>query len=314
MTNGPTGLAQRWHAAAFHGGPAPEPPDPAGAGLDPRTRWLAAVYLGGLGRYGPAAALLLPGGRPADSRAASARASHLRQLCRHAEAEPLDRHALRTAGADPDARADALIGLVADAVGAGDLRLAQRRLTRATAELTATAARRDGGTTAGWRAAVRLDWVLTEVALFGDRPAVAVAAAAAALDRARRADAPRHAAKSLLMLGAATEVHHGASSAIPLLQAAAADAERLGLLPLVWPSRLLLARLLHSGDNSAASHERRAAESAICAIRWGLPAEETATLLARPEIRLLAGCTTVSAQVPPQGHPYGLQSARRSLE
>jgi len=296
----------RWYAAAFHGGPAPAAPDPDGPGLDPEIRWLAAVYLGGQGRYGPAAALLLlPGGRPADSRAASARASHLRQLCRHAEAEPLDRLALRTAGADQEARADALIGLVADAVGRADLSLARRRLTRATAEI---------GAAAGWRAEVRLDWVRTEVALLGDRPAAAVAAAAAALDRARCADAPRHAAKSLLMLGAATDVRYGASSAVPILRAAAAKADGFGLLPLVWPSRLLLARLLHPGDKSAASHDRRAAASAICAIRWGLPAEETATLLARPEIRPLGGCTTVSAQVPPQGHPYGLQSLRRSLE
>lgn len=277
VTGGVAGVEQ-WYGAAFHGGVAPELPDPDAPGLEPRIRWLAAVWLGGMGRYGPAAELLLAGGRPADSRAASTRASHLRQLCRHTEAEVLDRRALRTAE-DAEARADALIGLVADAVGSLRLTLARRRLSRAATEIA----------DAGWRTAVRLDWVRTEVALLGNRPAVAVAAAEQAVVGARRAGAPRHAAKSLLMLGAATEVQHGAAAAVPILRAAAAAADRHGLLPLIWPSRLLLSRLLHPGDNSAASHERRAAGSAICAIRWGLPAAETATLLARPEIRPLVG-------------------------
>jgi hypothetical protein len=283
-------LTKCWENAAFHGGPAPELPDQR---LDPEIRWLAGAYLGGTGRYGPAAELLVPDGRPVDSRTASARASHLRQLCRHGEAEVLDRYALRTAGGDDEARADALIGLVADAVGALRLPLARRRLNRATREIV----------NPGWRVAVRLGWVRTEVALLGDQPAVAVDAAERAVGEARRAGAPRHAAKSLLMLGAATEVQHGASAAIPVLRAAAASADSLGLLPLIWPTRLLLSRLLHPGDNSAASHERRAAASAICAIRWGLPAAETATLLARPEIRPLVGCTTYSDRVSPTRSP-----------
>jgi hypothetical protein len=290
--HGASGRGATGHWATGHGSAGPiELP---AAGLDPRTRWLAGVHLGALGHYGPAADLLLPAGRPADSLAASARASHLRQLSRHAEAEPLDRRALTTAGPDPEARADALIGLVADAVGLGRLTLARRRLTRAGTELAADPS---------WRTGVRLDWVRAEVALLGDRPATAVAAAGAALARARNADAPRHAAKSLLILGAATEVVGGASAAVPILQEAAAAAEALGLLPLVWPSRLLLVRLLHSSDPPAASHERRAAGSAICAIRRGLPAAETATLLARPEIRLLVGRTTDSAQVLPTRSP-----------
>jgi hypothetical protein len=299
MSTGQAGLdgwQRRLYAAAFHGGVPPAGLPVADApGLDPRTRWLAGVYLGALGHYGAAADLLLPGGRPAGSLAASTRASHLRQLSRHAEAEPLDRRALAAAGPDDlPARADALTGLVADAVGFGRLALARRRLTRATRELA---------TDPSWRTGVRLSWVRAEVALLGDRPAEAVAAALAALARARSADAPRHAAKSLLILGVAIEVRDGASAAVPLLREAAATAEASGLLPLVWPSRLLLARLLHSSDTTSASHERRAAASAICAMRWGLPAAETATLLARPEIRPLVGRTTVSARVPPTRSP-----------
>jgi hypothetical protein len=272
------------YAAAFHGaGPPPLPP----AG-DERSRWLAGVWLGGLGRYGPAAEVLLPGGRPAGSLAASARASHLRQLCRHAEAEVLDRLALRRAPrpTGPDgraARADALIGLVADAVGAGRLPLARRRLARAAREIAGEPG------PAGWRELVRLDWVRAEVALLGDDPAAAVGAARAAVARSRAAGAPRHVAKSLLFLGAATSVRSGARAAVPLLRQAADAATAGGLLPLVWPTRLLLAELLDPTDPDIAVAERRAAASAICAIRRGLPAAETATLLARPEIRPLVG-------------------------
>jgi hypothetical protein len=293
---GLTVLARQLYAAAFHGGPAPAGlPVTDAPGLDPATRWLAAVHLGALGHYGVAADLLRPGGRSVSSLADSTRASHLRQLSRPAEAEALDRLALAAAGpGEPAARADALIGLVADAVGLGRLTLARRRLNRAAAALAADPS---------WRTAVRLNWVRAEVALLGDRPADAVAAAAAALDGARTADAPRHVTKSLLILGAAIDVQEGASAAVPLLQAAAMCADARGWLPLVWPSRLLLARLLHSSDNPGASHERRAAGSAICAMRWGLPAAETATLLARPEIRPLVGRTTVSARVPPTRSP-----------
>jgi hypothetical protein len=110
-------------------------------GVDPdgpvteRVRWLAGVCLGALGRYRRAARWLAPGGAPAGSLAASCLASHLRQVGRHAEAEPLDRLALTTA-TDAEARADALVGLVADAVGRHDLALARARLTQARDELT----------------------------------------------------------------------------------------------------------------------------------------------------------------------------------
>ena len=68
-------------------------------------RWLAGVCLGAVGRYRTAARWLAPGGEPAGSLAASCLASHLRQLGRHAEAEPLDRLALSIT-TDPEARAD----------------------------------------------------------------------------------------------------------------------------------------------------------------------------------------------------------------
>src|SRR5262245_30432164 len=99
----------------------------ADAGVPERVRWLAGVCLGALGRYRTAARWLAPGGEPAGSLAASCLASHLRQVGRHAEAERLDRLALATA-TGAEARADALIGLVADAVGRHELTLARDRL------------------------------------------------------------------------------------------------------------------------------------------------------------------------------------------
>jgi hypothetical protein len=278
------------YAAAFHGAKPPNPllPVTDSEQLDLESRWLLGVLYGTLGHYHPAAELLTPGGRPLNSRTASARASHLRQLSRHAEAEDLDQHALATAaGGDFDARADALVGLVADAVGAGDTAEARRRLTTAEADIGSTLTKIVPSS--GWRAEVRLDWVRAEVALLGEDADSAVIAAARAVERAAAAGAPRHLTKSRLFLGVATAVSGRASAAVPLLRTAANAADAAGLVPLAWPSRLMLAHLLETTDPASAARERRAAASAIQAVVWGLPATETATLLARPEIRPLVG-------------------------
>ena len=272
------GLAVALAEAAFAGGRMPALPADHGT-LTARERWLAGVCLGALGRYGAAADLLLHTGLPMGSLAASAHASHLRQLGRHAEAEPMDRLALATAGSDTEARADALVGLVADAVGRPARAEARARLARATSEVAG----------AGWRAEVRLLWVTAEVALLGDEPEAAAEAATAAVAAARAAGAPRHAAKSLLVLGAAREAAGDASAAAAILRQAADLAGDLRLLPLVWPTSMLLARLLDPEDPVGAARERQVAASAIRAIRTGLPAAGTATLLARPDVRRLSG-------------------------
>jgi hypothetical protein len=290
-------LAVALETAAFHDSPATALPllrraEP----LDERARWLAGVCLGALGRYGQAREVLLPGGSPASSLAASAAGSHLRQLGRHAEAEPLDRLALAAAD-DAEARSDALVGLVADAVGRLDLDEARLRLATATravadpptggvADRAATAWLTDGAD-AGWRAQVRLRWVLAEVALLGDDPAAARGAATEALALSRRAGAPRHSAKSLLVLGAATEAGGDPAAALTLLRQAAAMGAALGVPPLVWPSRLLIARLLGCADSNAAARERRAAMLAIRVINCSLPAAEP--LLCLPDPRCVRG-------------------------
>ena len=248
-------------AAAFHG--SPRDALPALAGLDPadplpaRTRWLAGVCLGALGRYRTAERWLRasPGASAPDPLALTCRASHLRQLGRHTAAEPLDLAAL-AAATDPEARADALVGLVADAVGRLDRPTAERRLAAARAEL-APGPDRDGP----WRPVVRLAWVTAEVALLGDDPTAAVAAGRIAWRRSQAAMACRHAVKSQLVLGAALEAAGRARPAARILRTAAAGADRLGLLTLGWPARALLARTLDPRAPAAAARERQRADA-----------------------------------------------------
>ncbi len=240
-------------AAAFRG--SPRDAVPLLAGLDPagpvpaRTRWLAGVCLGALGRYPTAARFLLPAGPAgAGSLALSCRASHLRQLGRHVEAEPLDQAAL-AAAADAEARADALAGLVADAVGRLDLADARARLARADAD-------RDAGHYA-WRASVRLDWVRAEVALLGDDPSAAVDAARGALRLSHTVAAYRHIVKSQLILGAALDAAGHPRPAARVLRGAAAEAVQLGLPTLVWPARTL--RVANPAGTRAADRGARTA-------------------------------------------------------
>jgi len=257
--------------AAFHGAARDALPvlavlDPAGP-LPARTRWLAGVCLGALGRYRSAETWLRPGPDAAapDSLALSCRASHLRQLGRHAAAEPLDAAAL-SAATDAEARADALVGLVADAVGRLDRAAARRRLAAARADLAAV----DGGPRGdgGWRSAVRLAWVSAEVSLLCDDPSAAVAAARAGWERSRAATACRHAVKSQLVLGAALEAAGRARPAARILRAAAAGADRLDLPPLGWPARELLARIVEPRAPVTAARERQRADSAQSIIEY----------------------------------------------
>ncbi|HEX5494032.1 MAG TPA: hypothetical protein VFX70_05590, partial [Mycobacteriales bacterium] len=152
--------------AAFHGRPADGAAILRDSGLPtggtPEGRWLMGVCLGALGHYRRAAGVLLPPGAEPDSLAASARASHLRQLGRHAEAEKLDTLAARLApaGLDPAAAgADALVGLVADAVGRADPAAAATRLVAAREHVTGL------DPVTYWRAHVRLGWVAAEDAM-----------------------------------------------------------------------------------------------------------------------------------------------------
>ena len=102
----------------------------------PHELWLRAVAAGGQGRYGSAVADLdgvcrVRRGGPLVSLAHSTRASFLRQLGRHDRARRWDGRAMALAGADPEASADALIGLAADALGVGRFAASAAALRRA---------------------------------------------------------------------------------------------------------------------------------------------------------------------------------------
>jgi hypothetical protein len=253
----PAGVEAALSRAAWHGSPADAGPvlarlDPVGA-VPARVRWLAGVCLGATGRYRQAARWLAPTGEPVGSLAASCLASHQRQLGRHAVAEPLDRLALATA-ADSEARADALVGLVADAVGRHELALARDRLSTATQWVNLG--------DAGWRERVRLAWVTAETALLGSDPDTAVAAGRHADQISRHAEACRHAVKSWLVLGVALDAAGRCRPAARVLRKAAAGAARLDLNPLVDPARTVLSGILRTHAPGVAERERQQARSA----------------------------------------------------
>lgn len=230
--------------AAFGGRCERDPLPLLGADRRQECVWLAAVVLGGHGRYAAAAALLSALGGTRDpvfrSLAASTLASQRRQLGGHALARGLDGAALRAvAGLRTDtasgpvaaARHDALLGLAADAVGLGRPGAAAALLTRAG----------DGPT--GSRQRVRSGWVRAEHALSVGDGEAAAAAARHALAAAEALGSFRHLVKSRMVLAAAFATVGTESSRAQArgLAAAALDASlERGLVSLVWPSALLL--------------------------------------------------------------------------
>ena len=239
---------RRWPAGV-------DPTDPAAA-VPERVRWLAGVCLGAVGRYRTAAGWLAPGGEPPGSLAASCLASHLRQVGRHAEAEPIDRLALATA-ATVEARADALIGLVADAVGRQELALARDRLEFATGQIVAVTSDH-----AEWRARVRLEWVGAETALLAGAAARAVEIGRSAQRISHKAMLYRHTVKSTLVLGVALDAAGRTRAAARVLRTASRGATQLGLTPLLSPIHSVLAGTLRDRAPLVAARERQRADAA----------------------------------------------------
>jgi hypothetical protein len=204
----------------------------------PRERWLAAVVLGAQGHYARAATLLHDLVHREDdlgALAAATLASHRRQLGGHAAARVYDARAIRKARTD-EARADALLGLAADAVGTG--RPAEARRLAGRVPLTT------------WRARVRHAWVSAEICL--STGGAARPHAERALEEAEAAKATRHRIKSEIVLAAAL----GSSEPVmarKLVTRARDDATDLHLSSLVWPASLLLAEV----DPSEASRHTR---------------------------------------------------------
>jgi hypothetical protein len=226
--------------AAFGDQPGRWPLPTAGT---PRQLWLRAVAAGGQGRYGSACSDLvtLLRSAPAGSLPAlahSTRGSFLRQLGWHALARGWDGRALALAGDDPEARADALIGLAADALGTGRL-VASAKLLNQVDRILAESP--------GQRLSVRRAWVGAELAMAAGDGAAAVRQAEVAVELARAPVWPpaarrsaRHQAKSDVVLAAALCSAGAVDRARTVADGALALTGRLGLIPLRWAVACLL--------------------------------------------------------------------------
>ena len=231
--------------AAFGDDPGRWPLPVAGT---PHELWLRAVVAGGQGRYASALADLAALRRavrsgPLLSMAHSTHASFLRQLGWHDHARPWDGRALAQSGADPEAGADALIGLAADALGVGRFEASARALDRA-AELVAESKSN--------RLPVRLAWVSAELAMVSGRGADAVGHAERAVELAAVLGSARHAVKSDVVYAAALCSSGDLDAARRVADSALDVTDRLGMFPLCWA----LACLLHDIGSSTRSADR----------------------------------------------------------
>lgn len=250
-------------AAAAFGDAAGVWPLPAAS--SPQQRWLRAVAAAGQGRYGAAYADLAALTRTAPSArlvslAHSARASFLRQLGWHGLARGWDGRGLALAGDDPEAAADALTGLAADALGVGRLAAAAALLERADEFVDR----------APPRAAVRRAWIAAELAMVGGAGEAAVrhAESAAELAAATLDGAARHAAKSQVVLAAALCSAGNLDRARDVGGAALELTTRLGLVPLQWALACLLGDLADTDDRVTEMRMLRD-ECALRVERWG---------------------------------------------
>jgi tetratricopeptide (TPR) repeat protein len=291
-------LLAQGERATFHG-----PPAAAVAALEQAVRvarstdrmtegmaatWLLGVAHAAAGRYGSALSLLAPlvdagedGGASPEMRlfssfaAASAASAH-RGLGRHDDARALDERALALSDGRAEPTFDAYLGLASDAVGLGDLEAARSALACAT-ELA------DAHPSGWWRQQVRLGWARAEVALLADDPDDAAVTAAASVEEAERARAPRHVAKGLLFQGVA-ELSTGSTGAVATLRRAATLAEGLGVLPVVWQARALMGALMAGTDSDESDRSLAAARAAVLSMAADLPADLRDEWLARPNV------------------------------
>ena len=239
-----TSMIERTLAAAAFGNEPGRWPLPTA--ITPRQLWLRAVASGGQGRYGSAygdlAALRRScadrqAGRRLVSLAHSTQGSLLRQLGWHTLARGWDGRALALAGTDPEARADALIGLAADALGVGRFAAATTLLTRADAALAAQLPAHVAD-----RLAVRRRWVAAELAMAAGEGAIAVRHAEEAVELAQQmvVASARHRVKSDVVLAAALCSAGVTERARAVAETALEAAGRFGLTPLRWALACLL--------------------------------------------------------------------------
>lgn len=218
--------------------------------------WLRAVASGGQGRYGSAyhdLAALRRGGAHGRllSLAHSTQGSFLRQQGWHDLARGWDGRALALAGADAEARADALIGLAADALGVGRFAAAAALLARADAQLVPGAVPD--------RVPVRRRWVAAELAMARGDGAGAVGHAREAVRLVGEMAVPsaRHRVKSQVVLAAALCTVGDAEGARAVADAALDATGSLGLIPLRWALACLLIDLGSVTFSARQLHEIR---------------------------------------------------------
>lgn len=239
---------------------------PLPAAVTPHDLWLRAVAAGGQGRYGTALAdlaTLYRNERPGAtvSLAHSTHASFLRQLGWHTRARGFDGRALALAGPDPQAAADAMIGLAADALGVGRFAASARLLQRAQDEVA-------GGTSD--RLALRLVWVSAELAMVRGDGASAVGHAERAVELAAEFGSARHAVKSDVILAAALCSAGAVERSRVAADATLLTTERLGLIPLRWAVACLLADIGSAAHSPAAVRDIRDLSAATVGRRGGV--------------------------------------------
>ncbi|MFB1295409.1 hypothetical protein ACAG24_007840 [Mycobacterium sp. pW049] len=260
MSTAPADTANDFEAAAFGSNPAAWPLPSAGCA---RELWLRAVAAGAQGRYASALADLerirhVPGAAAMASLVSSTRASFFRQLGWHDVARGWDGRAAALAHTD-EARADALIGLAADALGVGRFAASARALELA-AEPVKSA--RNG------RLPIRLSWVTAELAMFRGDGAAAVAPAETGVRLSSGYGSVRHAVKSRVVLAAALCSTGAFEAARREGDAALDQALRSGLVPLQWAVASLLADIAED-PRSATRYQLLRDECAQKVIRWG---------------------------------------------
>lgn len=260
MSTPPANTANDLETAAFGSNPDAWPLPPAES---PRQVWLRAVVAGGQGRYASALADLdrlrrFPGSDDIASLASSTKASFLRQLGWHDVARVWDGRAAALARSD-EARADAMIGLAADALGVGRFAASARAL--------ALAAEPVNGSGSG-RLPIRLAWVSAELAMFRGDGAAAVAPAERAVQLSAEFESVRHAVKSRVVLAAALCSSGDLPSARREGDTALDQALESGLVPLQWAVASLLADI-GADEHSMPRYRALRDQCAQRVIRWG---------------------------------------------
>jgi hypothetical protein len=239
---------------------------PLPAAHTPAEHWLRAVTAGGQGRYATAFTELdrlarTHGAGPLGSLALSTRASFLRQLGGHASAREWDGRALARAGGHPDAVADAVIGLAADALGVGRFALSQCLLGRAREHVAAATSP---------RLAIRFSWVSAELAMATGDGAAAVTHAEHAATLAAAWVSVRHAVKSDVVLAAACCCAGDLERSRHIADAAVRTTSDHGLVPLTWALACLLADVGSDAHTPAQLDTLRTASAAAVRDRGGV--------------------------------------------